>query len=217
MFSRLGNGSLRRVSWVSQRSLMKDVRESVGSNVHHLVENAKGTIFGLMARNMNEKDVKKFFGHWNERIEDKPQAVQASASKPVIEPASKTSKIEAPSSSAYVPLPFPDKIEAKMLYHPLLGELLSDVGYKKLYMTSVQALARTPVWKKQRILRPERAALIADDKVRKGMQQSLPGVITLYQDRVSKEVGIIDGQHRAGALMILAQRGEFIHLICTKY
>lgn len=218
MFSRLGNGSLRRVTWVSQRSLMKEARDSLGSNVHYLVENAKGTIFGLMARNMNEKDVKKFFGHWNERIGIKPQPVEASPAKPAVEPASKSpAKTEAPASSAYIPLPFPEKIEAKMLYHPLLGELLSDVGYKKVYMTSVQALARTPVWKKQRILRPERAALIADDKVRKGMQHSLPGVITLYQDKFSKEVGIIDGQHRAGALMILAQRGEFRHLIHVEW
>lgn len=189
---------------------MKDVRNSLGSNVHHLIENAKGTIFGLMAKNMNENDVKKFFSHWNERLDDEHKTVErvVAAPKPPVEPAKQSpTKLDTPSSSTYIPLPFPEKIEAKMLYHPLLGELLSDVGYKKIYMTSVQALARTPVWKKQRILRPERAALIADDKVRKGMQHNLPGVITLYQDKVSKEIGIIDGQHRAGALMILAQRG----------
>jgi hypothetical protein len=64
------------------------------------------------------------------------------------------------------------------------------------------------VWKKQRILRPDRAKMIAADKVRSGLAKSLSGTISMFMDRASGEIGIIDGQHRAGALMILSQKGK---------
>lgn len=198
---------------ISNRNLMKEVRNSIGINVSAVIESAKGTIFGLMAKNMNEKDINKFFSHWNHRLDD----TTPSSASPVVSSAVVNSTKSTPvtveskpvESNTYVPIMMPEIASPKFLFHPLLGELVSDIGYKKLYLTNVHALARTPVWKRQRILRPERAALIADDKVRKGLQGSLPGVITLYQDIHTSEVGIIDGQHRAGALMILAQRGHW--------
>lgn len=193
----------------TQRGIMKDVRSMIGSNIASVVESTKGTIFELMAKNMNEKDVKKFFGHWSDKLSIS-NVSNNSASPTTSEPAKGSAVVEEAKKITHItfePLKMPASRSEKLLYHPLLGELVTDVGYKRIYMTSVHALARTPVWKKQRILRPERAALIADDKLRKGLQHSLPGVITLYQDTITKEIGIIDGQHRAGALMILAQRG----------
>lgn len=96
------------------------------------------------------------------------------------------------------------------LTDPILGDLIADLGYKRVYLTSVSALHRTPVWKDQRILRRERYLLIADRmKQQLGLDRKprLPGVITLFEDLDTKEVGIIDGQHRAGALHSLTEQG----------
>lgn len=93
------------------------------------------------------------------------------------------------------------------LTHPLLGDVVHDFGYKVLYQTSVQSLASTPVWKRQRILRPERVFHIAESKILLGMSSKLSGVITLYYNKKTYEMGIIDGQHRAGALLVLSEKG----------
>lgn len=107
----------------------------------------------------------------------------------------------------------PAETQHAEVHHPLLGEQVASLGYKTLYLTSVKSLVLTPVWKKQRILRPERAALIAKDKVRSGLASSMSGTIALYMHRRTKEIGIIDGQHRAAALMILAQEGVLLTVI----
>jgi hypothetical protein len=178
------------------------------------LETTKGTIFNLMAKNMDEKDVKKFMSHWKDRLEEIPETVPP---KDISTPSPPALPLKTPTSptvkenKAIPSSPYNfDEIFAQKdieLYHPLLGELIVDYGYKKIYSTSVHSLARTPVWKRQRILRPERAILIAEDKIRKGIANSLPGVITVFQDKKTKEIGIVDGQHRVGAMMILSQRG----------
>ncbi len=212
----LGTTGSVGVQHTAKRYLMKEVRDAIGSNVATALEQAKGTIFGLMAKNMNEKDFNKFFSHWHERLEDsqqqsKSQGVIPTPTTPTVAPTANemqpSQKASTPSLSSK-PIVVPKYNGASFVYHPLLGELVTSVGYKKVYLTNVHALARTPVWKRQRILRPERAALIAEDKIRKGTAHSLPGVITMYQDIATSAIGIIDGQHRAGALMVLAQRGE---------
>lgn len=53
--------------------------------------------------------------------------------------------------------------ESKAQTHPILGDMLRDLGYKKVYATSVAALVTVPIWEKQRTLRAERARNIADD------------------------------------------------------
>ncbi|CAM9832676.1 unnamed protein product [Chrysoparadoxa australica] len=90
--------------------------------------------------------------------------------------------------------------------HPVLGTRLRDLGYKQVYLASVASLLHAPIWEKQRILRPDRVKEIAKDKMAQG--KGLPGVITLYQDKAEPErVGIIDGQHRIGALMVMSDGG----------
>jgi hypothetical protein len=82
----------------------------------------------------------------------------------------------------------------------LFGDLLVDMGYKKVYLTSVKSLLLAPVWEKQRTLRPKRAELIADAKLRifssARKPLNLAGVIAAYHHPPSGDVGIIDGQHR---------------------
>ena len=115
---------------------------------------------------------------------------------------------------------------------PILGELLVDLGEKQVYLAEVPKLMRLPVWEKQRVYRPERAKKIALDKLRKKTPTapiSFPGAIALYEKawepplredlatcgdsdalaEARKRYGIIDGQHRVGALRVLYGKGEF--------
>ena len=121
-------------------------------------------------------------------------------------------KVDAPivtspvsSSSAWH---IPENIKDECLLHPTLGEKLVDLGYKKMYLTNVSSLARAPIWEKQRILRPDRAARIALSKVQSGRASSFIGVITLFEDKKSGRIGIVDGQHRAAAYLLLSQQGH---------
>jgi hypothetical protein len=94
-------------------------------------------------------------------------------------------------------------------YHPIFGKRVANLGYKTVYLTSVSSLAKTQVWERQRTLRPDRAARIAASKIALGRTKSLSGVITMFCDKVSGQSGIVDGQHRAGALMLLSQGGHW--------
>eukprot|EP01040_Poterioochromonas_malhamensis_P004715 gene4715-5052_t len=204
----------RNYSATQPAKFIRIPKDLVG-NLSSAVETAKNTIFDLMARNMNEKDVKKFVDHWKNQSPDGTNSIDTSNLTPTLQKVPQQDiapKVPATTQSKRIPTKEEiDELFKKQydceLYHPQLGELVADYGYKRIYQTSVNALAKTPVWKKQRILRPERATLIAEDKIRKKITSQLPGVITLYQNQTTKEIGIIDGQHRVGALMILAQRG----------
>jgi hypothetical protein len=197
-----------------------NVSQSFADNFRIGMDKIKGSLFQIMTQRMSDKDKASLTAHWGQKLDivEKTEGgesttgtattttsgtgrVMTSGINDTVSP-----KIE---QSKHLPtVSFNgDIVEDKQLLHPLLGELVADLGYKKLYLTNVKSLALTPVWKKQRILRPERAAQIATDKIATKLGSSLPGAITLYMDRKSKEIGIIDGQHRAGALMLLAQKG----------
>lgn len=107
-----------------------------------------------------------------------------------------------------------------------LGLLVATVGNKRLYSSDVPTLASIPVWKKQRIYRRGRAEKMARDKMKNvagGGVPDFPGVITLAELTEASDLkgrgkgpassldryGIIDGQHRVGALNILHARGVF--------
>ena len=104
----------------------------------------------------------------------------------------------------------------KELLHPVFGELVCDLTYKKTYLSDIRSLAKANVWEKQRILRPARAAQIAREKskamnedAREMVTPVLSGVITMYQDASTGKSGIIDGQHRVAALVLLAKDGKW--------
>ena len=90
------------------------------------------------------------------------------------------------------------------LYHPYFGLLVSDLRYKRLYLTNVRSLSVSPTWEKQRIFRPERAQHIATSKRENGTSRRLPGVITFFNNKLDGRCGIIDGQHRAASLLLQA-------------
>lgn len=173
---------------------LQDIAHSIGVGYNAL----KGTIFQAMAQRMNEKDKINMMQHWG------------AATPPPVE--SKSHVEIRPTRALPQPhLTIADSAEEVNLFHPVLGELICDLGYKKLYLTNVRSLAMAPVWKKQRILRPERAQLIAADKIKNKLASSISGTITFFINKSTQELGIIDGQHRAGALMVLAQKGTLLY------
>jgi hypothetical protein len=106
----------------------------------------------------------------------------------------------------------PDSFIENHLIHPIFGEKIKDLGYKTVYLTSIASLIPAQVWERQRILRPDRAARIAASKIQTGRAATLSGVITMYLDKKTGKAGIVDGQHRVGALMLLEQQGHWDRL-----
>lgn len=117
-------------------------------------------------------------------------------------------------------------VEPEKVMHPIFGELVKDIGYKRIYAISCEKLINIPCWEKQRIFRPERAKIIAKDittKLKQGFPLTLPGVITIYEkgteleeseeaddtspDIFLNDIGLLDGQHRVGALNLLSEAG----------
>ena len=116
--------------------------------------------------------------------------------------------------STPLPLPSAASFKDRELFHPHFGELIADLGYKRVYLSNAFSLATTPVWEKNRILRPERARKIADFKAKnvalnKGINKGIPGVITCFYESSSKRCGIIDGQQRTASLVIMASDGNW--------
>jgi hypothetical protein len=64
--------------------------------------------------------------------------------------------------------------------HPLLGPVILDLGYKKVYQASARILSSIPVWKKQRLYRHDRAKIIATEKM-KSPHLGLPGIVVLHE------------------------------------
>ena len=112
---------------------------------------------------------------------------------------------------------------------PLLGIFLTQVGNRRLFMMDVPTLGVMPVWEKQRVYRGARARRIADGLLAKKQRRferdghnepiQLPGVIAMYEKGWVEEgggdlgmrwrYGIIDGQHRVGAVRILHKAGHY--------
>ena len=76
-------------------------------------------------------------------------------------------------------------IEDKLKEHPVLGQMVADLGYKRIHLASAKNLATIPIWKKQRIYRHGRSKNMAADKM-KTLHLGLPGIIGIFEvSRVS--------------------------------
>lgn len=89
-------------------------------------------------------------------------------------------KTAAPAPAATVP---------ETSVHPVLGPVVIDLGYKRVYQVSAETLASVPVWKKQRVYRHDRAKVIAADKM-KSLRLGLPGIIVLHEVRICASFSI---------------------------
>ena len=98
--------------------------------------------------------------------------------------------------------------------HPVFGRFLADFGYKKIFAADPARLyASTPIYKKQRTFRTERASAMARAKSSSGVT-GWPGTISVVEYAASgtgaagqstKNV-LVDGQHRLGAYTLLARQ-----------
>lgn len=88
--------------------------------------------------------------------------------------------------------------------HPVLGPIVSDLGYKRVHLVSSGKLGTIPIWKKQRTYRNSRAKSMAKDKS-KTLNLGFPGIISLHEDLDGK-LSIIDGQHRVGMMQALREK-----------
>jgi len=98
--------------------------------------------------------------------------------------------------------------------HQTFGNLLADLTYKKVFLSSGRKLCQTvPIWALQRPLDKERVEAIAKAKLNKRV---FPGVISVFDyeeesgpslDRPQK-FGIFDGQHRSMAVKRLVEDPE---------
>lgn len=104
-----------------------------------------------------------------------------------------------------------DDVQPKPEDHPVLGELVLDLGYKRIYRASAATLVNIPVWEKQRIYRHDRAKQMASDKM-KSLDLGLPGVITIHESK-DGTLTILDGQHRIGMLSLLTKKEGASHFI----
>lgn len=145
-----------------------------------------------LSKRMTENDAKKIIQHWAPLL----------AEPPVIKESQEITNVK----DKEIFLPSWDHTQS--VQHPVFGEQLVDLGYKRVFLTSVAALVLAPVWEKQRILRHDRASRIAASKVQLGREKIFPGVITMFEDKKTGKSGIVDGQHRAAAYLILAQQGH---------
>ena len=97
--------------------------------------------------------------------------------------------------------------------HHIFGSLVAEVGQKRVYLSSVEKLVSCDIWQKQRILRMERARLIADTKIAAAdiskAGPCFPGSISLVEDENSGNVAIIDGQHRLAAMVMMSNENRW--------
>lgn len=98
-----------------------------------------------------------------------------------------------------------DKNNDSNIEHPILGTVVKDLQYKKIYCVPVEQLETIPVWEKQRSYRHGRAKAMAKDKLKQNGIIGLPGIIALYEDRKG-QLSILDGQHRVGMLSLLRDK-----------
>jgi hypothetical protein len=108
------------------------------------------------------------------------------------------------------PTPAPASVPPANENHPVFGKFLADFGYKKIYAADPAKLyASTPIYKKQRTFRTERASAIARAKAASSVT-GWPGTISVVEYTDSEDKGrknvLVDGQHRLGAFTLLSRQ-----------
>ena len=109
------------------------------------------------------------------------------------------------------------------LTHPNYGQLLLDLGPRRIFAADAKRVVNPdmfPVWSRNRLFRPERAEQIAKSFAKtSGVERykGFPGCLTVFElvgdaAAATKGVewrGIVDGQHRVGAIARMLKSGEW--------
>lgn len=98
----------------------------------------------------------------------------------------------------------PVSVQSSSDVHPVLGPIVSDLGYKRIHLVSSGKLGTLPVWNKNRIYRNDRAKFMAGEKM-KSMHLGFPGIICVHEDKEGK-LSILDGQHRVGMMAAIREK-----------
>lgn len=178
---------LKKAKDVWEKMVLPKVHESqeiVQEGAIDLYSNIKGSILEVMARRMPNEMRLSLIEKWNLQS---PKQISLNSVSQQSKPAENDMGSENTSQRSPVTEDFRDlRIEPEIdsftkspALDPILGKLVCDLGYKQVYVTSVERLAMAPVWEKQRILRPNRAIAIAQAKKSSKSVRGMPGVITL--------------------------------------
>lgn len=125
----------------------------------------KGSILELMAKNMSATDQEYLLLQWGQSKSDEapqhPPACTEHTSPCVVSTANAVPNLVVSAKEKEDCTQEQESVITPDV-HPVFGQLLADVGYKKVYLTSARKLVLAQVWQKQRTLRPERSAGIAE-------------------------------------------------------
>lgn len=123
-------------------------------NVTRYMQSMKGSLIGVLAKRMPKKEAKQLAIHWGYYADtDEKKVISIPASIPSsldMQAVEENLRLKALNEKLQSELQRPR--ESSVLYHPYFGELISDLRYKKVYLTSVLNLSRSPVWDKQRVM-----------------------------------------------------------------
>ncbi|CAM9942143.1 unnamed protein product, partial [Ectocarpus sp. 12 AP-2014] len=105
--------------------------------------------------------------------------------------------------------------------HPVLGCLVADLKYKRVYVTSLEALEKVRVWEEARTLRPVHATEIFEGKAIEAQKLEVRRVKEGGKEEKDENpltkrnqqyvLGVVDGQHRLRALKMLADAKMWDH------
>ena len=199
-FVRVHNLNLIVLNWMGHKEF------SAKSTISQALQNLKGTVLEALTRRLSKEDAQSTESWWKSSS-SQPDIVDLTAKIDDLNRVeSKVATATAVTDNSTFLLAEKNEIH---LLHPIFGELLVDLEFKKVYLSNIKSLIQAPIWEKQRILRPERAIRIAKAKASKKSIPGIPGVITMYFDKLSGRCGIVDGQHRVAAIMLMAQDGRW--------
>jgi len=140
----------------SIQSFLTNSFQAGSGSVAKYMQGVRGTVLEVLAKRMPKKEAQYLAQQWGYADEGKvctlssptpPRPTPTAADLNVIAEKSRSKKLE---ESLQAELQRPR--EDTLLYHPFFGELIGDLHYKKVYLTSVLNLSRSPVWDKQRVV-----------------------------------------------------------------
>lgn len=112
----------------------------------------------------NSRKLQKEINSFTNQVRDlEYQLIMAASEVTELEEQMKLLNVEKPAKQPPMPPPANEN-------HPIFGKFLADFGYKKVYAADPAKLyASTPIYKKQRTFRTERASAIARAKTASGV------------------------------------------------
>mmetsp|Transcript_49752 Transcript_49752/g.130848 ORF Transcript_49752/g.130848 Transcript_49752/m.130848 type:complete len:572 (-) Transcript_49752:236-1951(-) len=212
MFKDLSSG-IREILGGDNSNGIMDLRGALGeaefsavkSTISKLMAKQRDEIRDLQIKNLDQqKQLQKELNEYSNKVRDLEFQLILAATE-VTDLEEQISELKSGGQSA--PTLRPQSASVETVDHPVFGRFLADFGYKKVFAADPAKLyAATPIYKKQRTFRTERAASIARAKAASAVA-GWPGTITVVEfGGEGAECVLVDGQHRLGAYSLLARQ-----------